>query len=1249
MFTKIFLSVFWLLVVLFTFQVDGYAENFSSNTFSTAGAEKTTQNLFYKLLEGKKDEVVNDWKKIIDENKIVTNTMLYPLSSEAASEIKQYLELKLSSKKNYFYFFIKVYLALSAGDIKDAYSAFSCIEENPENNFGKKTKSLAIFFKIYLSVINGKTDIKSNIKNFILSIGKLDNRHDWENNNLVYNELFFLYKLLKTDEDKIFLLKEFFNNVNSDNEYNSLVWYIKHNAKETNLLVQALIETKKLNEKSYDYYKDLFNSGYHELADSLLVELEKISIKKSDLLKLKISKAIITLESGNLKDSLTEFIFSDSENIQPDFLTAALEYYLIFNFYSEAYNVFSKIYKQLPENEEFSQLFYKLIFNLNYENEINAIFSKFKIDDIQDAGLYLKYLNFLLSRDKLDEYIRASKALMDMDPIDENNFWKLQHSLNVSIESITNNLVRLNSMDKAIEINKWFNSLLNHNRCNYSNDLKMIFKPLFDKNDSGQILKSWNELELDDQDFEKQKHNYPDIEYFYRSLYKLVKVYLYGDTNEIDKLEEILMDAFQTDELYQVYLALIDKYNMRQRAYNFLEKLCGWYKYEDRPYIWLGYLNYQDNNFTKAKQLLEEAIKIDPSDGDQYYSDRLRAYKFYAMVLRKLNIDIDKAQIFESAVKAVEISNQADMMAANWDVKGAIEKYNIALGIFKPAYCILARLAKNNFYLGNIEEARKNYNDAFNIMPSSFAQWVSACFGCEGLFNHKIFNEDAVKIYSEKIITDPDNPALYYLRGNSYLDISYKLKDKALEDFKKTIDLDKSYINAYIKVLSIYQSKNDYESELQTLNKLIENAPYYSKFYKNYIEFSVKSGRFDLLYPVMKKLYSINPKLAVKILDKNKNLCDFKLIDTIQFVFSIKGLSAYSLMLEKNQNDLITDKINYGREDIQIQNPRIIVDKIESNEVSQWIGICNIFLQSQNKKIRESAVSALKIFNDNFQSGATEIPEKTLETTEIIQENKINKTITDKLNIIFENYFGSNSYTSNNPQINEIAELGESALPFLFQHLNHSDWAVKELAKDGIIEIIINTKKPWELTKPHLKNQDLTGEIIAKLELKEAAADLEKLLSEIKSFNYYNERIKAAVILNLKGIIPNFMTILKKSKSFGWHIGEGIKAIKELGGKELLPELQNFFEKSSKRVNKNEEGGLIELIEAMHSFGDTEAHKKLVPFLNPKQNREKYFIKQVNDAMIRLTSGHYYLEYNSPPKQYEKAYSFWREYLGMKE
>ncbi|MES1166597.1 MAG: tetratricopeptide repeat protein, partial [Pseudomonadota bacterium] len=257
-------------------------------------------------------------------------------------------------------------------------------------------------------------------------------------------------------------------------------------------------------------------------------------------------------------------------------------------------------------------------------------------------------------------------------------------------------------------------------------------------------------------------------------------------------LEAQLVATPRVDAVYEAYLGLVKK-----EATPLLEKLLAADRYEERPLIWRARLEHDAKKWDAAIATLQQAITIDPSDGEEGRGDRMRVYAFMALAVRGKG-DAVKAKFFEDVVRSIRLSETADRWFETGAYEHAITLYRQALGFFQDAYCIQSRLAVRLADEGKMDEAAEHYRRAFELMPDSFGRVESHCFGCEHVFAGEKSQGVAEQVFTTMLAARPDKPQLHYLMG--YLRQQQERPAEAAGYFRRAVELDPLYLNAWDKL-----------------------------------------------------------------------------------------------------------------------------------------------------------------------------------------------------------------------------------------------------------------------------------------------------------------------------------------------------------------------------------------------------------------------------------------------------------------
>lgn len=266
-----------------------------------------------------------------------------------------------------------------------------------------------------------------------------------------------------------------------------------------------------------------------------------------------------------------------------------------------------------------------------------------------------------------------------------------------------------------------------------------------------------------------------------------------GDRNLARRiLQELLAKTGGYDPGYELLLELDG-----QQAIPFLDELYARDHFEERPLIWKAVLLLRAHKLDEAEKTIRKAIGVDPSDGEEPRGDRMRAYAVLANI-RAAAGDAKQAAFFRGAVGAIRMSEDADRYIEAGLLKRGIDLYRQSLQQFADAYCIQSRLAVQLSEIGDTKAAAEHYERAFELMPESFGEVESHCFGCERIFDGKEAQSIAEGVFSKLLKSEPNNPQVHYLMG--YLRDEQERYAEALPLFRRAVQLDPDYLNAWVKL-----------------------------------------------------------------------------------------------------------------------------------------------------------------------------------------------------------------------------------------------------------------------------------------------------------------------------------------------------------------------------------------------------------------------------------------------------------------
>ncbi len=277
-----------------------------------------------------------------------------------------------------------------------------------------------------------------------------------------------------------------------------------------------------------------------------------------------------------------------------------------------------------------------------------------------------------------------------------------------------------------------------------------------------------------------------------------------------------------TDAFY-AYLTDLDK----ERAKPFLHSLHAYDPYEERPLIWLAEIARREGDLVLAQKTIDEAIALDPSDGDNGKDSRMFCYEILARIHQDSGRE-DKAVFFRSVVDSIRQGEAADDFLHAGLIREATERYEKALGQFNDAYCLQSRLAMTLARNGRFEESIAHFRKAFELMPLSFGPRESHCFGCEGLFDDPRVVEIALPLLANFEKENPGNARAPYLLGLILEEAGRP--DQAALAYRRALKTDPGYYNAALRLLRLLDKRPEDFTEAETLRaEVFRFAPYAEK------------------------------------------------------------------------------------------------------------------------------------------------------------------------------------------------------------------------------------------------------------------------------------------------------------------------------------------------------------------------------------------------------------------------------------
>ncbi|MEI6563043.1 MAG: tetratricopeptide repeat protein [bacterium] len=278
---------------------------------------------------------------------------------------------------------------------------------------------------------------------------------------------------------------------------------------------------------------------------------------------------------------------------------------------------------------------------------------------------------------------------------------------------------------------------------------------------------------------------------------------------------EALINAGRKDEAVRILKYVVEQNPTSDKGYEplmgiasteLLPWLDGLYqldRFEERPLIWKAVLLLKAGKLDDAEKVVREALKVDPTDGEQPAGDRVRGYGVLADIL-KAKGNLKDAEFFAKVVKSVRVAEQGDALTSAKLIKRSLALYEEAEGLFVDAYCVQWRLGERLNALGRTAEAEKHYELAFERMPEQFGQVANLCFGCEGVFQSKSSQSAADRILTRMEKSGSSRPQVYFLLGQ--LREAEERFTEAYSYYQRAVELDPDYLDGWKKLAELAET-----------------------------------------------------------------------------------------------------------------------------------------------------------------------------------------------------------------------------------------------------------------------------------------------------------------------------------------------------------------------------------------------------------------------------------------------------------
>ena len=319
-------------------------------------------------------------------------------------------------------------------------------------------------------------------------------------------------------------------------------------------------------------------------------------------------------------------------------------------------------------------------------------------------------------------------------------------------------------------------------------------------------------------------------------------------------------------------------------------------------------------------------------------------------------ISRDKDSYFLNNIKGVILLNLGDLNNAEFFLKKSI---NLNKN-FIEAYSNLGTVL---FLKKNFLESIKNFEYCVNAGEKLDYYYLNIANCFRELNNF----DDSLKFYSLALQKNDSNFEIYFNLGILYLSIPQDF-DKAINFFKKTIDIKKNYYLSYFFLGRCYNLKKNFDYAISFLKKSIEINPNYYKSYEEISYSYLAQNIFHLCIDFARKAIKLNKKSLKSYLREAVALVHLKELETAYSVL-LKALELNRKNPEVwNNLAVIFQSRGYFFKAIKFYNRSLKL--LESSSTLKNIGHCFFEIHNQQKGFEyiEKAISLPSSSIDDFES-----------------------------------------------------------------------------------------------------------------------------------------------------------------------------------------------------------------------------------------------------------------------------------------
>ena len=143
----------------------------------------------------------------------------------------------------------------------------------------------------------------------------------------------------------------------------------------------------------------------------------------------------------------------------------------------------------------------------------------------------------------------------------------------------------------------------------------------------------------------------------------------------------------------------------------------------------------------------------------------------------------------------------------------------------------------------NTEEAKKNFQKALDLTQSNNVEVLTQVADGYLAMDTKESLADAEKLLIKAKTLDSKNVFVYTSLGDLYL--KRKIDELALNNYRKAIELDKTFLRGYLRVGQLYIKDKKYNEGAQALREALQVDPEFAPAYRELGELYYRAGKYE--------------------------------------------------------------------------------------------------------------------------------------------------------------------------------------------------------------------------------------------------------------------------------------------------------------------------------------------------------------------------------------------------------------------